>query len=463
MLCASQVFGIIYKSLLTFGKINRVFYYLSIVVMTSQEYKKADWINNTNVYEVNVRQYTPEGTFNAFAAALPRLKDMGVETLWFMPITPIAKKNMKGSMGSYYACSDYTAINPEFGNLEDFKQLVKEAQGMGFKVIIDWVANHTGWDHIWTKTNPDFYKHDDATNDFKIASGMDDIIELDFNNREMRKAMIDAMRYWITECNIDGFRCDLAFWVTLDFWLEARTELEKTKTLFWLAESDPVEHADYYKAFDACYTWAWMHKTADFYKGSQDKNILDAVLFQYNNICGPEDIPLWFTSNHDENTWNGTEYEKYGDMAKALAVFSFTWNGMPMIYSGQELPNMKRLQFFDKDPIAWNGNIELHEFYKTLLTLKKNNPALRAADTSVTTYLLSTTAGNSILAYLRKKEHYEVLTVINFSKQKVSFEINDTNLADKFDNIFTNAEHDFSLSRFLELEPWDFAVFEKTK
>ena len=429
--------------------------------MTTTEYKKAAWINNTNVYEVNLRQYTKEGTFNAFAKELPRLKEMGVETLWFMPITPIAQKKMKGTMGSYYACSDYTSINPEFGNLQDFKNLVKEAHAMGFKVIIDWVANHTGWDHVWTKTHPEYFEKDSATNDFKIASGMDDIIELDFKNSDLRKAMIDAMRYWITECDIDGYRCDLAFWVELDFWLEARTELEKTKTLFWLAESDPVEHADYFKAFDACYTWAWMHKTEDFYKKNQDKNILDTVLQQYNTVCGATGIPLWFTTNHDENSWNGSEYEKYGDMAKALAVFSFTWNGMPMIYSGQELPNMKRLKFFDKDPIEWNGKYELHDFYKTLLSLKKNNVALRAGDAAVTTHLLSTTADKNILAFIRKNGNSEVLVLINFSKEKISFNTNDTNLTGKYTNVFNKKEKDFTVVKSFEMQPWGYEVFEK--
>ena len=424
-------------------------------------FKKADWINTTNVYEVNVRQYTKEGTFNAFAKELPRLKEMGVETLWFMPITPIAKKNMKGSLGSYYACSDYTSINPEFGNLDDFKNLVNGAQGMGFKVIIDWVANHTGWDHVWTKIHPEYYQKDDTTNDFKIASGMDDIIELDYKNHALRKAMIDAMRYWVTECNIDGYRCDLAFWVELDFWLEARAELEKTKTLFWLAESDPLEHPDYFNAFDACYTWTWMHKTEDFYKNNQDKNILDTVLQQYNTVCAVNDIPLWFTSNHDENSWNGTEYEKYGGMAKALAVLSFTWNGMPMIYSGQELPNMKRLAFFDRDTIEWNGQYEVHDFYKALLILKKNNPALRAADTAVSTYLLNTTANKNILTYLRKNENNEVLTIINFCKEKITFEINDPHLTGHFTNVLGNGEKDFSATAYFELQPWDYCVFEK--
>jgi glycosidase len=164
--------------------------------------------------------------------------------------------------------------------LDDFKSLVKKAHEMGFKVIIDWVANHTGWDHVWTKTHPEYFEKDTATNDFKIASGMDDIIELDFKNPALRRAMIDAMKYWVTECDIDGYRCDLAFWVELDFWMEARTELEKTKTLFWLAENDGIDNPSYYQAFDACYTWTWMHKTEDFYKQHQDKKMLDSLLYR---------------------------------------------------------------------------------------------------------------------------------------------------------------------------------------
>ncbi|HAO03861.1 MAG TPA: 1,4-alpha-glucan branching protein, partial [Chitinophagaceae bacterium] len=179
------------------------------------------WIHQTNVYEVNLRQYTAEGTLNAFVQHLPRLKAMGVETLWFMPITPIAQKNKKGNLGSYYAAADYTSVSPEFGTMDDFKKLVAQAHEMGFKVIIDWVANHTGWDHKWTLEHPDFYEKDSATGTFKIASGMDDIIELDYKNPQLRKAMIDAMLYWIKEADIDGFRCDLATWVELDFWQEA--------------------------------------------------------------------------------------------------------------------------------------------------------------------------------------------------------------------------------------------------
>lgn len=368
-----------------------------------------DWIKHTNIYEVNLRQYTPEGTINAFAAHLPRLKDMGVETLWFMPITPISQKNKKGYMGSYYACSDYTSVAQEFGTLDDFKRIVQQAHNMGMKVILDWVANHTGWDHWWTREHPDWYESDKQTGDFKKASGMDDIIELDFKNEAMRRAMIDAMQFWVRETGIDGFRCDLAFWVELDFWVEAKPELEKIKPLFWLGELDSLDNPEYMQVFDAAYTWKWMHTAERFYKGVASFDELWQVLGQYNEAPG---LAAWFTANHDENTWNGTEYEKYGELAKVMAVFSCTWPGLPLLYSGQELPNYKRLQFFEKDVIEWKPICDLHIFYKTLFGLKKQNPAL-AADASLEIVVCD--ADQKLLVFNREKDRNEVVVALNFS------------------------------------------------
>ncbi|MEI2738363.1 MAG: alpha-amylase family glycosyl hydrolase [Chitinophagaceae bacterium] len=424
-------------------------------------FKPVDWSHNTNIYEVNVRQYTIAGTFNAFAQHLPRLKEMGVKTLWFMPITPIAQKNKKGSLGSYYACSDYTSINPEFGTLDDFKALVKQAHEMGFKVIIDWVANHTGWDHVWTKEHPEYFLKDSATNDFKIASGMDDIIELNFKNPGLRKAMKDAMKFWVTECDIDGFRCDLAFWVELDFWKEARKELDAVKLLFWLGEFDELEKPEYGEAFDASYTWTWMHKTEDFYKKHEPLDTLLTVLKKYDDL-GDSTMRAWFTTNHDENSWNGTEYEKYGDMAKALAIFSATWNGVPLLYSGQELPNKKRIEFFDKDTIAWNAGNELESFYKTLLTLKTNNPALRSGDPAVQTFRIKTSEPKNVFAFLRKNGAKEVLVVLNLSSQKdLHFDIPDPIVTGVFKNIFSGAANDFTTDKSFEMQNWEYLVYEK--
>ncbi len=431
--------------------------------------KETDWKHTTNIYEVNLRQYTPEGTFNAFAAALPRLKDMGVGTLWFMPITPIAREKMKGSLGSYYACSDYTAINPEFGTLQDFQNLVKQAHEMGFKVIIDWVANHTGWDHVWTRSHPDYYLKDSVTGTFKVASGMDDIIELNYGNPELRKAMIDAMKFWVQQADIDGFRCDLASWVELDFWKEARPQLDAVKPLFWLGEYDELENPDYGKVFDASYSWKWMHKTEDFFKKRQPLSELYDLLQQYNSI-GDSSMRAWFTSNHDENSWNGTEYEKYGGLAMPLAVFSCTWNGIPLVYSGQEIPlKEKRLQFFDRDPIPWPGNrvaqtdgLALHSFYKVLLNLHTTNPALRGGDPAVTTFKLSTTADDRVLAYLRKNGTHEVLVVLNFSDaSNLHVDITDAHVTGSFSDVFSGATRDLSTTKSFVMQPYGYLVFEK--
>ena len=426
-----------------------------------QRFKPVEWAHTTNVYEVNVRQYTKEGTFNAFAKEMPRLKEMDVQTLWFMPVTPIAQKNKKGSLGSYYACSDYTSINPEFGTLDDFKKLVKQAHAMGFKIIIDWVANHTGWDHVWTKTHPQYFEKDSVTNDFKIASGMDDIIELDFNNPALRKAMIDAMAFWIKECDIDGFRCDLAFWVELNFWKEARPQLDAIKPLFWLGEYDELETPEYGEAFDASYSWTWMHKTQDFYQQKITLDSLYSVLKKYDDL-GDTTMRAWFTANHDENSWNGTEYEKYGELAKVFAVFSATWNGVPLIYSGQELPNKKRIEFFEKDIIEWDGKYELQSFYKTLFTLHATNPALRGGDPSVQTVKIKTSDDKNILAYLRKKEGREVLVLLNLSAENnLHIHINDEHAGGSFKNVFTGENINVAANKIFTMQAGDYLVFEK--
>jgi glycosidase len=423
--------------------------------------KTQPWVHTTNIYEVNVRQYTPEGTFNAFLGQLPRLKDMGVHTLWFMPITTIAQKNKKGSMGSYYAAGDYVSINPEFGTLDDFKKLVKQAQAHGFKVIIDWVANHTGWDHVWTKTNPEFYLKDPHTGDFLAASGMDDIIELDFSNPALRKAMIDAMKFWVNVCDIDGFRCDLAAWVELYFWQEARPALDAIKPLIWLGEFDELENPDYGQVFDMSYSWKWMHKTREFYQNHLPLTALESLLEQYSGLRS-SCMRAWFTSNHDENTWNGTEYEKYGNMAKALAVFSCTWDGVPLIYNGQEVPLLtKRLAFFDKDEIPWT-DFALHDFYKTLLNFHATHPAVRGGDPAVITHRIKTSDDASAFVYLRKNEDREVLVIINFSyTAKLQFEITDEKVSGTFRELFSGATHDFTQQKKFEMDAWEYFVFEK--
>lgn len=376
--------------------------------MSLIKFKPVSWAAQTNLYEVNIRQYSQEGSFNAFAKHLPRLKEMGVETLWFMPITPISKEGMLGSLGSYYACSDYKAINPEFGTLSDFKKLVKAAHKQGMKVIIDWVANHTGLDHVWAKSSPGFYKQN-AEGNFYDSNGWEDVIDLNYYSGPMRMAMIDAMTFWVEECDIDGFRCDMAHLVPLDFWRQARLALDPLKPLYWLAETEDVH---YLEVFDTCYAWQWMHETDKYCKGNSNLHTLKEVLSRYSKEFPPHTSQLFFTSNHDENSWNGTELEKYGDLSKVLAIFSILWRGVPLIYSGQEIPNPKRLKFFDKDPIDWTPPVSLHGFYKMLLDLHASHPAL---SNEVLPEWVPNSAEERIFSFVRKTGNRTVLVLLNFS------------------------------------------------
>ena len=409
------------------------------------------WADGANIYEVNIRQYTAEGNFKAFAEHLPRLKDMGVKILWLMPVTPISIENRQGTLGSYYACSSYTSINPEFGTMDDFKDLVKQVHALDMKIIIDWVANHTGCDHYWTKEHPEYYLKDDKGN-FTERNGWNDVIDLNFGNDDMRNAMIEAMKFWVDECNIDGFRCDMAHLVPLDFWKKTRKKCDKIKSLFWLAECD---EPDYLEVFDISYAWNWMHISGKLVKGEATLYSMMNVLYAY-----PSKYPskLFFTSNHDENSWNGTEYEKYGPAAKAFAIFSATWQGLFLLYSGQELPNTKRLHFFDKDEIAWGAESPaLHGFYKTLLSLRTNNKALHG---NADFFLLSASDSDNMLAYMYKKGKSTVFVLINFSPDgQKKIMLTHPALKGKFKNIFSGLEYSFAETQEFELQEWEAIVY----
>lgn len=416
------------------------------------QYKKVPWIEGTNIYEVNIRQYTPEGTFAAFEQHLPRLKDMGVQILWLMPITPISIKERLGSLGSYYACSSYTAINPEFGTINDFKNLVNKAHELGFKLIIDWVANHTGWDHHWATEHPDWYIKD-ADGNFTDPNGWKDVIDLNYDSKEMRQALIDAMKFWVNECGIDGFRCDMAHLVPLDFWKDARTQCDKIQPLFWLAECEVVE---YHEVFDVTYAWEWMHVSEKTAKQIASLQHLKDVYDKYAHY--PEHArKLYFTSNHDENSWNGTEYEKYGNGAKAFAVCCCTLPGIPLLYSGQELPNYKRLSFFDKDQIDWHANPSLHNFYKQLFELRSNSKAFA---NNAMCYVLRTNADDKIFAYLLVNGESKVLVLLNLSPDdRIGFTIEHKSLASTYKSLFSGLAFTLKSNEQFELMGWEYVVY----
>jgi glycosidase len=418
--------------------------------------KHPKWSYSTNIYEVNVRQYTLEGTFKAFSKHLPRLKDMGVQVLWFMPVLPIGEEGRLGTLGSYYAAKNYDEINPDFGTVEDFKALIKEAHEMGFKVLMDFVANHAGNDHIWIQEHPDFFVKD-GNGDFIHPHGWSDVSQLNYDVPEVWKDMTKVLKFWIKEYDVDGFRCDMAHLVPLDFWKYAKKKTSKLKDdLFWLGECQVPE---YHEVFDATYTWKWMHASEQFCHHQMNLQSLLTVLYKSVTEFPCTAMRVYFTSNHDENSWNGTEFEKYGDAAKLMAVFSCTWDGIPLIYSGQELPNKKRLKFFEKDEIDWTGKFELHDFYKTLLTLKAANKALRAADPEVLTQIISHPEDERVFAYLRKYKQSQVFVILNFSDEGLNFQVK--NVQGLFRNLFWNDDVDFEQKPVVWLHPWDFLVFEK--
>ncbi|MCA6475191.1 MAG: 1,4-alpha-glucan branching protein [Chitinophagaceae bacterium] len=411
------------------------------------------WSKGANVYEVNIRQYTPEGNFRAFSTHLPRLKDMGVRIIWLMPVTPIGKEKRLETLGSYYACSSYVQVNEEFGTLKDFKELVQQVHELGMYLIIDWVANHTGWDHHWTKEHSDWYVKD-ADGNFTEKNGWTDVIDLDYAQPGLRLAMIDAMAFWVRDMGIDGFRCDMAHLVPLDFWVTARQHCDAIKPLYWLAE---CEQTEYYQAFDTMYAWHWMHVSEKFSKGEQNLRVVREVLEEHARNTPAEKNRLFFTSNHDENSWNGTEYEKYGTTARAWAVFCSTWPGMPLVYSGQENANAKRLKFFSKDELNWQVPTVLHDFYQRLFRLRERNAAVAMGQCR----LLNTSADDQLLVYVFEKSNQRVWALLNVARRgRAAVTIEDEALAGKYRQLFSELDYTFSARENFELMEGEYLVYE---
>lgn len=374
-----------------------------------------EWSKNAVMYEVNVRQYTPEGTFKAFEEHLPRLKELGVDILWFMPIQPISQKNRKGTLGSYYSVQNYKAVNPEFGTMEDFKALVKSAHEMGFKVMIDWVGNHTGWDNVWMKDHKDWYTQDSLGNVVSPVADWHDTADLNYSNQQMRQAMLDALKFWVKEADIDGYRCDFAGGVPTEFWEKARVSLDSIKPVFMLGENqDQMDLLN--KAFNINYGWAFHHLMNEVAQGKKTAQAMDSLLVREDSVYPEKTYALQFTSNHDENSWNGTEYERLGDAAKTMAILSFTVPGMPLIYTGQEAGLNRRLAFFEKDSVDWS-NLEMQQFYQRLIQLKKSQPALWNGEAGGQLTIVNSNLPKQILAFTREKDNNQVLAVFNLSAQ----------------------------------------------
>lgn len=418
-----------------------------------------EWCKNTAIYEINTRQFTPQGTFRAAEAHLPRLKALGVGILWLMPVHEIGVKNRKGSLGSPYSVRDYYSVNPEFGNLADLTHFVQSAHALGFHVILDWVANHSAWDNPLVNEHPEWYARD-WKGDFHPTPWWDwaDIIDFDYQQPGLRKYMTEAMKYWVREVDIDGFRCDVAGFIPTDFWNQVRRELDAIKPVFLLAEWDARDlHA---QAFDMTYAWGWFEAMCKVCQGESDLAPL-YVYYSWNEKAYPRDIlRMNYVTNHDINAWEGSEFEMLGEGLNAAIVLSVLSEGMPLIYNGQEAGNPRRLAFFEKDPIEWREHPD-GALYQKLLALKKVNTALWNAAWGARMIDVPNSAHNQVLSFVRQNEQDKVFSVINFSAHTQTIRFSDRLYHGAYREYFSGEQVTLDESSQLKLEPWGYRVFVK--
>ena len=417
------------------------------------------WSKNATIYEVNVRQYTPEGTFKAFEKHLPRLKNMGIDIIWLMPIHPIGEKYRKGKLGSYYAVKDFKGVNPEFGNMQDFKHLVDEIHKLGMYVIIDWVGNHSAWDNPLAKEHPDWYtKNRDGNFQPTPWYDWDDVIDFDYNHPEFRKYMTGALKFWVKEANIDGYRADVAGFIPVDFWENARKELDEIKPVFMLAE---WESRDLYKkSFDMTYSWTLFDKLKD--ATTQNKGIGGLVEYLAHDVGS---VPrnayrMLFTDNHDMNSWNGTPQKNFGKGLELSMVFCGVVNGMPLVYSGQEAALDRSLNFFDKDLIDFS-NLKYENLYKTLFDLKHKNQALWNGKYGGEMIRVVNDKQDKIISFYRESNGDAVLSNFNFSNEDITVKLDTKYLQGNYTELFSKEKTALKDSYTLQLKPWEYKIWVK--
>jgi len=436
------------------------------------------WAHNANIYEVNVRQYTDKGDFATLGKHLPRLDKMGVDILWLMPIHPISMKNRKAKgdlnvediedeeerkkyLGSPYSVADYKAVNPEFGTMQDFKDLVDLAHTLGMKVIIDWVPNHTGWDNPWITEHPEWYTQDADGNiidpiDYNTGKswGWTDVADLNYENQEMRKEMISSMQFWLDEADIDGFRVDVAHGIPQDFWDQVTPALVSSKNdIFLLAESEVPSHRNN-NTYHADYGWSFHHLINDISKGEKQAKDIDEWMTK-NRATYQKGIHIHFTSNHDENTWAGTAIDRMGDAHKTMAAFTATFDGMPLIYGGQEEPLRHRLEFFEKDTIGFK-DYAYSDFYAKLLKLKHDNQALWNGEHGGE--LVKLLEHDDIYAFKREKDGDKVIGVFNLSDKIQEFVANEGLIVNEKE-VISGDQISWNMDQKIEMQPWGYYLF----
>ena len=382
------------------------------------------WSYPAVIYELNVRQLTPEGTFAAAEKHLPRLRELGIDAVWLMPIHPIGETNRKGTLGSYYAVRDYCGVNPEFGTMADFDRFVSTAHGLGLKVLLDWVANHTARDARWVTERPADWYERDAAGEPVVPNGWDDTAKLNYANRAVWQGQIDAMRFWLAEHGVDGFRCDMAMLVPTAFWQEAAAQLREVKhNLFMLAEAEQADLFD--RAFDACYAWEFHHIVNDIAQGRRRVWDLRNYLYADRDRYPRSAMRLMFTSNHDENSWNGSEFRRLGDAAGIMAALTFVLpQSMPLVYTGQEFGYDHSFAFFDRDPMVDPRPGRFTELYRLLCLLKHRNRALQAGERGGSFVEIENNAKDCLMTFVREVEGNRVLCVMNLSPYAIHADFN---------------------------------------
>lgn len=365
----------------------------------TSEINRQDWIKNAVIYEVNIQYFGPDGNFKSFQKELPRLQKTGIDVLWLMPIFQRAEKMKLGVLGSPYAVRDYYSIHEPYGTKDDFKALVKDVHSRKMKLILDWVPNHTGWDNELITKHPEYYLHDSLGN-IRNAYVWKDIAQLDYSKQEVRDYMIEAMKYWIKEFDIDGYRCDVAWAIPFDFWKKANTELKKLKPVFMLAEAEGSEY--HRSGFDMTYTWQFMDLRAAMMKHKKTVWDLDTLMQAEQKNYQKQDIRMYFTTNHDEDG-SGTSFERLKGAAKAFAVFTFTVPGMPMIYTGQETANAFKANFMKKEYVDFQ-NHDMTDFYTYLIRVKDKNPALWNGSYGGDYTRITNGADSTVISFIRTKD-----------------------------------------------------------
>ncbi len=437
-----------------------------------------DWAKSANIYEVNVRNYTPEGTFKAFQQHLSRLKDMGVDILWLMPIHPISEAKRKAEdklltseiedeeerkkyLGSPYAVADYKATNPDMGTMEDFKNLLQAVHDKGMYLIIDWVPNHTGWDHPWITEHPEYYTqiNGEITDPINYETGepwgWTDVADLNYDNKDMQDAMIDAMQFWIKDVGIDGFRVDVAHGVPTTFWDKTCKALMETKRCFLLAEA-AVPYLLNSGDFHMDYGWPFHHLMNEIAKGEKNANAIDDYLAE-DKKTHTKGYHMHFTSNHDENAWAATELERMGDGHQTFAVLAATFDGMPLIYSGQEEPLKRKLHFFKQDPIEFS-DYKYADFYRILLNLKKKNKALWNGDFGGKLERLATGNDENVYAFTREKDGDRVVVLLNLTGKVQDLTLEGTSFLGTYNNVFADSTYSLEENASIKLNPWGYLV-----